>query len=56
MKWVPSAPGTICSNPSASAHSAAPLSIAWRAMNSAVEPVAQLLLTFTIGTPLMPTS
>ena len=32
----------------------APHSIAWRARNSAVEPVEQLLLTLTIGMPVMP--
>ena len=50
------APGIICSKPSASTHSAAPLATACRARNSAVEPVEQLLLTLTIGMPLMPTS
>ena len=33
-----------------------PLATAWRARNSAVEPVEQLLLTLTIGMPVMPTS
>jgi hypothetical protein len=33
-----------------------PDSIAWRARYSAVEPVAQLLLTLKIGMPVMPTS
>jgi len=52
---APMAPGCICSNPSASAQSTAPLSTAWRARNSAEEPVEQLLFTFTIGIPVMPT-
>ena len=49
-------PGCICSKPSASTQSAAPLATAWRARNSAVEPVEQLLLTLTMGMPVMPTS
>ena len=53
---TPIAPGSICSKPSASTQSAAPLSTACRARKSAVEPVAQLLLTLTIGTPDIPTS
>jgi hypothetical protein len=53
---APSAPGVICSKPSASAQSTAPLATAWRARNSAVEPVEQLLLTLTTGMPVMPTS
>ena len=40
---------------SATTQSAAPDSMAWRARNSAVEPVEQLLLTLTIGIPVMPT-
>jgi hypothetical protein len=56
LKWVPSAPGAICSNPSASTQSAAPPSTACRARNSAVEPVEQLLLTLTTGMPVIPTS
>ena len=40
----------------ASAQSTAPLATAWRARNSAVEPVEQLLLTLTTGMPVMPTS
>ena len=55
VKTAPSAPGFICSKPSASTQSAAPDSIACRARNSAVEPVEQLLLTLTIGMPVMPT-
>jgi hypothetical protein len=51
---VPSAPGFICSKPKASTQSAAPLAIAWRARNSAVDPVEQLLLTLKIGMPDMP--
>ncbi|MNH26597.1 hypothetical protein D3C79_866590 [compost metagenome] len=50
------APGCICSKPKARAQSTAPLSTAWRAMNSAVEPLAQLLLTLISGMPVMPTS
>src|ERR1700675_4445825 len=38
LNTVPSAPGFICSKPSASTQSAAPLSIAWRARNRAGEP------------------
>ena len=53
---APTAPGRICSNPSASTQSAAPDSIACRARNSAVEPLEQLLFTLMIGTPVMPTS
>jgi hypothetical protein len=49
------APGCICSKPSASTHSAAPDCTAWRARNSADEPVEQLLLTLTTGMPVMPT-
>ncbi|MCY1312777.1 hypothetical protein D9M70_632280 [compost metagenome] len=56
LNTEPRAPGCICSKPRARAHSTAPLSTAWRARNSALEPVEQLLLTFTTGTPLMPTS
>ena len=43
------------SKPSASAHSTAPDSTAWRARNSALEPVEQLLLTLTMGMPVTPT-
>ena len=50
-----SAPGLICSKPTASAQSTAPLCTAWRARNSADEPVAQLLLTLMTGMPVMPT-
>ena len=50
----PSAPRIICSNPSAITQSAAPVSIACRAKNSADEPVEQLLLTLTIGIPVWP--
>jgi hypothetical protein len=46
-----SAPASICSKPSASTTSALPLSTAWRARNSAVDPVEQALLTLTIGMP-----
>ena len=41
--------------PSARAQSTAPLSTAWRARNSAEDPVEQLLFTFTTGIPVMPT-
>jgi hypothetical protein len=37
------------------AHSTAPLSTAWRARNSALEPVEQLLLTLNTGMPVRPT-
>jgi hypothetical protein len=50
-----SAPGTICSKPSASTQSAAPEATACRASHSAVLPVAQLLLTLTTGMPDSPT-
>ena len=50
----PSAPRIICSNPTAMTQSAAPVSIACRAKNSAEEPVEQLLLTLTIGIPVWP--
>ncbi|MCY1448352.1 hypothetical protein D9M71_650130 [compost metagenome] len=50
-----SAPGFICSKPKARAQSTAPLCTAWRARNSAEEPVAQLLLTLSTGIPVMPT-
>ncbi|MNN29656.1 hypothetical protein D3C81_1432680 [compost metagenome] len=50
-----SAPGCMYSKPTASAHSTAPLCTAWRARNSADEPVAQLLLTLMTGMPVMPT-
>jgi hypothetical protein len=50
-----SAPGTICSKPSAIAHSTAPLSTACRARYNAVDPVAQLLLTLMTGMPVRPT-
>ena len=50
-----SAPGTICSKPSASTQSTAPLATACRASHKAVEPVAQLLFTLTTGMPDMPT-
>ena len=37
-------------------HSARPPSMAWRARYNADEPVEQLLLTLTIGTPVKPNS
>lgn len=52
---VPSAPGIICSKPTASTHSATPLSTACRAKKSAVDPLEQLLLTLTMGMPVIPT-
>lgn len=55
VNTAPRAPGFMCSKPSASTQSAIPLATAWRARNSAVEPVAQLLLTLKMGMPLMPT-
>jgi len=48
--------GSIFSNPTASAHSACPDSTSVRARNSAVEPVAQLLLTLKTGAPDSPSS
>ena len=55
MNTEPSAPGFICSKPSASTQSAAPDSMAWRARNNAVEPVEQLLFTLMTGMPVIPT-
>ena len=52
----PSEPGCIFSNPSAIAQSASPPRIAWAARYSAVDPVEQLLLTLTIGMPVIPSS
>ncbi|MNT73998.1 hypothetical protein D3C72_2127660 [compost metagenome] len=49
------APGIICSKPKARTISTMPLAIAWLARNSAVEPLAQLLLTLITGMPVMPT-
>ena len=51
----PKAPGLICSNPSARTQSAEPLSTACLAKYNAVEPVEQLLLTFIMGIPVIPT-
>jgi hypothetical protein len=51
---TPSEPFSIFSKPIASAQSASPPRIAWRAMNNAVEPVEQLLLTLTTGIPVSP--
>jgi hypothetical protein len=50
----PSAPRIIGSKPRATTQSAAPVSIASRAKNSADEPVEQLLLTLRIGIPVCP--
>ncbi len=52
----PSEPGCIFSNPSASTQSASPPRIDCAPRNSAVDPVEQLLLTLTIGMPVMPSS
>lgn len=46
----------ICSKPTASATSTSPACTHSRASINAVDPVAQLLLTFTIGIPVSPTS
>lgn len=48
------APGVICSKPTASAHSTAPLATAWRARNKADDPLEQLLFTLNIGMPVSP--
>jgi hypothetical protein len=47
-------PVSIASNPTAIAVSLYPLATAEWAVNRAVAPVAQMLLTFTIGTPVRP--
>jgi hypothetical protein len=52
--FTPSEPFSIFSKPSASTQSASPPLIAWRAMNRAVEPVEQLLLTLITGMPVSP--
>ena len=52
---TPARRGSSARSPSTSTQSAAPLCTAWRARYSAVEPVEQLLLTLTIGMPVMPT-
>jgi len=54
MNLAPSEPFSIFSKPSASTQSEMPPCTNWRAMYSAVEPVAQLLLTLYTGTPVMP--
>ncbi len=56
--WAPppSEPGCIFSKPSAIAQSTMPPRMACAARKSAVEPVEQLLLTLTIGMPVMPSS
>ncbi|SIL70892.1 Uncharacterised protein [Mycobacteroides abscessus subsp. abscessus] len=45
LNFMPSEPGSIFSNPAAITTSDWPLRMALAAMNSAVEPVEQLLLT-----------
>jgi hypothetical protein len=52
--FTPSEPFSIFSKPIASAQSASPPLTAWRARNSADEPVEQLLLTLTTGIPVRP--
>ena len=54
MKLAWSEPFFIFSKPSASAQSTSPPRTASRAMNSALEPVEQLLLTLTTGIPVSP--
>ena len=56
MYLMPSEPFSIFSKPSARVQSARPPSMKRLARYSADEPVAQLLLTFTTGTPLTPIS
>src|SRR3546814_17631497 len=51
LQCCSSAPGRICSKPSAITQSAMPDSTSWRARNSADEPVGQWLLTLTTGLP-----
>ena len=51
---TPSEPGSIFSKPTASVQSARPPLTAWRARNSAEDPVEQLLLTLTTGIPVSP--
>ena len=52
--FIPSEPFSIFSKPTARAQSAMPPFTAWRARNSADEPVEQLLLTLTTGIPVRP--
>jgi len=52
--FTPSEPRSIFSKPRASTQSARPPLIAWRAMNRAVDPVEQLLLTLMTGMPVRP--
>ena len=54
--FIPSEPCSIFSKPTASAQSTRPPWTAWRARNSAEEPVEQLLLTLTTGMPVRPSS
>ena len=54
--FIPSEPRSIFSNPIASAQSTSPPLTAWRARNSALEPVEQLLLTLITGIPVSPSS
>ena len=56
VEVAPSDPFCIRSKPSASTQSARPPLTSWRAMNSAVDPVEQLLLTFVTGMPVSPSS
>jgi hypothetical protein len=67
LMWLPSgdsrssappasAPGCIFSKPRAITQSARPPRMLCAARYSAVEPVEQLLLTLTIGMPVMPSS
>jgi hypothetical protein len=49
-------PRCIFSKPRANTQLHAPLSITFFAKNNAVDPVEQLLLTFTIGMPVRPNS
>ena len=54
VNFEPSEPRSIFSKPTASTQSARPPRTNWRARYSALEPVEQLLLTFTTGTPVSP--
>lgn len=53
---APSEPFFIFSMPSASAQSARPPRTAWRARNSALDPVAHAFMTVMTGMPVMPVS
>ena len=54
--FIPSEPRSIFSKPIASAQLARPPLIALRASSNALEPVEQLLLTFSTGMPVRPSS